>query len=169
MGCREKSSFVNEYELNLQELKVYTFSLNKEWLDYVKNNRTLSEKDDYCDYDVLIGPTADDKLYDTLREYLDGTMTANEAIKVLNVLGYSNQVVLKTQKAVDAVTFIQAKELHGLEQQHFRDIIRADRQSTAIKTMELKKQFTAEREKIEKLNEVKSSLNIHPNSANYNH
>ena len=135
----KNTAIVNAYKLDVSGLKVYEFSLDREWLDFVKSNRLMSADEKYVGYDVLIGPTAEDKLYDTLREYLDGTMTANETIKVLNVLGYSNQIVLKSEKALATVEFVESKELHGLEKDAYRKIIASDRRFAFEKTLELKR------------------------------
>ncbi len=147
----KKKAIVNKYEINLNDLSVYTFNLDREWLDYVSGNRLLSDTGKYREYDVLIGATADDTLYDSLREYLDGIMTAAETIKVLNVLGFSNQIVLKTDKAINALAFLGAKELKGLELAQYRNYIISDRIAASEKTLELKKSFAVEREKIEDL------------------
>ena len=158
----KSTSYINTYNLNEEGLSIHKFSLDKEWLDFVKDNRMLLQNDKYSGYDVLIGPTADDKLYDTLREYLDGTMTANETLKVLDCLGFSEQIVLKTQKAIDKLTFVQAKQLHGMEQQAYRNIIRSDRREAANKTLELKRRFARERELAEsKKSEVSEEVKHH--------
>lgn len=61
---------VNQYKLDLNGLKVYHFEKTKEWLDFVASNRGYSDKKfDISDIDVLIGPTADDRLYTTLQFY----------------------------------------------------------------------------------------------------
>lgn len=143
----KNNSVVNKYELSLSGLKVYEFSLDKEWLDYVKSNRMMSEKGKFKDYDVLIGATADDKLFDTIREYLDETMNAEETIETLNVLGYSQQIVIKSEKALENIQFISSKELHSLEKQSYRNLLVSDRKIASAKTLELKKKFAYIREK----------------------
>ncbi len=146
-------SVVNEYESDFSKLKVYRFSLDKEWLDFVKNNRLFEKEKNYKyeKYDVIIGPTTDDKLYDSLRDYLDGVLTAKETIEIINVMKYSEQTVLKTQKALDALSFTKSKEIIGGEKQEFLKMLKDDRTFAAVKTLELKNIFRERREKIEQL------------------
>lgn len=103
---------VNSYKFLGYGLSMYEFSLDKEWLEFVKANRNgdnpeLLEK--YEKYDVLIGATADDKLYDTIGEYMDGIITAKEAVKYLNIARHSNQIVLKTEEAINQCKFLEAR------------------------------------------------------------
>ncbi len=145
----KRTAIVNRYELDLTGLKVFTFSLDKVWLDFIKSNRGLEENHLYDEYDVLIGPTADDKLYDTLQHYLNGILTASETIKILNVMGYSDQVVLKHDKALESLHFLGSKQLQSLELQQCREVIRTERRIASEKTLELMKQFAKERERRE--------------------
>ena len=80
---------INSYRFKGYGLSIYEFKLDKEWLEFVKANRNVDNPEllkKYNKYDVLIGPMADDKLYDTIGEYIDGIITANEAVKYLNVV-----------------------------------------------------------------------------------
>ncbi len=138
-------SILNTYRLNLDNLNIYTFNLDEEWLEYVRACRQYGDHYEeitakYDAYDVLIGATADDKLFDTVQQYLDGEISAETAIKYLNVAGFSEQVVLKTQKAINALTLVFSKEIKGAEKQHYRQISRQDRQQALDKLNQLKKQ-----------------------------
>lgn len=138
-------SILNTYRLDLDNLNIYTFNLDEEWLEYVRACRQYGDNYEeitakYDEYDVLIGATADDKLFDTVQQYLDGEISAETAIKYLNVAGFSEQVVLKTQKAINALTLVFSKEIKGAEKQHYRQISRQDREQALDKLNQLKKQ-----------------------------
>lgn len=66
-ACNKNRSVLNIYELNLEELNVFTFKPDEQWLEYCMSNRIQSKPVFVGSlYDVLIGPTADDKLFNTL-------------------------------------------------------------------------------------------------------
>ena len=55
-------------------LRKCTFKLDEEWLDFVINNRLgIDSQKKYDKYDILIGPTAENKVFDTVNEYIKGT------------------------------------------------------------------------------------------------
>ena len=64
-GNRATKGFVNEYELDLDQLqsvKCLLFeSPTDEWIDFVMNNRL--NKDFTHDYDIVYGPVANDRVY----------------------------------------------------------------------------------------------------------
>lgn len=139
-ACRKKNSVCNTYSLDLTGLKVHVFKLDKEWLDYVVANRNL-ENIDFPAYDVLVGPIADDKLYNTLEMYEDGYISAEQAVEIMNCMKYGNQYVLKTQKAVNQLQFVESKELYGADKNHYRRIFKQDKETAAERTSELLREF----------------------------
>ena len=136
---------LNEYSLDTENLQIYTFRLDKEWLEYVRACRDYGEnreeiKDVYETYDVLIGPTADDRLFYTVQQYLDGELDAESLIRYLNAAGYATQVVLKTQKAVNALHFIAAKQLSESEKQIEKQMVKEIRIQARNKVNAMKRQ-----------------------------
>lgn len=121
MACKwaarkKEASVVNTYELELDGLNVYRFGLNETWLRYVSGNRGCSEQIyDDSGYDVIAGPTADDRLFVTVQNYLDGNITAERALKQLDIVGYALQFTLKTHKALDNLSFVQSAGLQPEE------------------------------------------------------
>lgn len=104
-ASNKNRSIVNTYEFDLSDLKIYHFEANEEWLKFIQGNRLGEETKDYSSYDILIGPTADDKLFATLNRFIDGEYTAEEAVDVINIMGYNNQIVLRNDKAIDNIKF----------------------------------------------------------------
>jgi hypothetical protein len=81
----------------------------------------------YQKYDILIGPTADDKMFTMLQMYLDNLISAEQAVRYINAAGYSEQITLKTEKAVHQCIFQSFKEITGHQKQMTQDIARRDR------------------------------------------
>lgn len=110
-ACRKKKPVITEYDLELDGLEIYEFSLDKEWLDFVIANRNMENPDfDVEKYDVLIGATADDKLFATIEQYESGLISTGTAIEALNCMRVGTQICIKTLKALGHLQF--TTEMH---------------------------------------------------------
>lgn len=58
------------------------------------------------DYDVVIGPVADDNTMETIQLYISGVLTAKEAVERLRYNKVNNQVSFHTKKALAYLRFI---------------------------------------------------------------
>ncbi len=136
-ACRKNRSFINQYKLEIEAFRVHRFSLNEEWLDFVINNRSLVFTDKYNNYDILIGPIADDKLFGIIDLYESGFISAENAMKIMNCMHYGNQVVIKKQSAADQIKLIGCKELGVREKQDYKEKYQADKKEQIRRTEEL--------------------------------
>jgi len=84
--------------LNVKEFK----EADLEWLEYVVNNRAGRGGDDF---DIVIGPVANDRVYSVVDEYELGTYTPQEAIIRLKTYKLTDQYVFKTKKALQTLAF----------------------------------------------------------------
>lgn len=102
-----ENAFVYVYELTLsEELSIQEFEgLSTEWLEMIKANRTLGGIQH--DFDIMIGPVANDNTMVTVSRYIGGIYTAQEAIERLNYSAANNQVSFHTQKALEYLTQIR--------------------------------------------------------------
>ena len=105
-------TYVNKYELKLDNLKVKEYNLDLEWLLFVCKNRSnmdlaIEEKT----YDVIIGPTADDKLYRTVQNFLDNVYSVDETINILNCMKIDKQINLISKEALNNLEFLGVEEL----------------------------------------------------------
>lgn len=106
---RKKSgtSIINEFEFddeNLGELEVIRYeSANKEWLRFVSDCR--SEQRNGEEYDIIIGPVANDRTFDVISLYLIGVYDEDEAIRRLLPFKLKDQYAFKSGKALDLLTF----------------------------------------------------------------
>lgn len=78
---------------------------NKLWLDYVAKNRR--GKFENIDYDLVIGPVANDDTFPTILLYIDEYIDADNAIKQLLPQKLKDQYTFKTK---DSLTLLKFKE-----------------------------------------------------------
>jgi hypothetical protein len=105
---------VNYYEVDFGELEknftVLKFEkANDEWLDFVYAQRM--GKYDGKQYDVIIGPVANDTLYRVFRMYEDGDIDRDETLKRLKVVELFNQITFCTESAISILRFIKSEVL----------------------------------------------------------
>lgn len=73
------------------------------WLDFVSAHRhgTYEGKQ----YDVIIGPVADDNVYLTFTLYESGVLTKAQVLKALRIRKLFNQYTFTTEKALSLLHF----------------------------------------------------------------
>ncbi len=98
---------VSHFELNermFDQLRILQFNApNGDWLDFVVMNRKniLVPKD----YDLIIGPVANDTTLSVIDDYMDDKYTKEEAIKRLMPQKLTDQFAFTTTKALSALIF----------------------------------------------------------------
>ena len=115
--AKERSGFsvwLNRYELITDDLKIKRFTRDAEWFRYIFANRA-GQEDSLVEYDVIIGPIANDTLYDTLGITTSGFLTPEQATRTLMIGPVYEQIVLKTEKAASALRFLSAETLTSEE------------------------------------------------------
>ena len=105
------NAFVTVYEFNeillkndILKIKIFK-KADEEWLDFVIHNRSI---DSATEYDLVIGPVANDTLYQTLTLYEAGILTKPETIARLKVHPLFDQVSFHSYKALEHLKFIHA-------------------------------------------------------------
>lgn len=97
-------------EEKLKNLNVLCFKTpDKEWLRYVAANRTgkLAGKN----YDVVIGPVANDQAIRTVNNFLTGYFSEDIAIQLLLPQKLKDQYAFKTENALSVLTFLEVMEV----------------------------------------------------------
>ena len=79
-----------------------------EWLDFVVGNR---RGEVHHNFDLIMGPVANDRLYATITLYENGILDANAAIEQLNTHQLFDQLSFHTTKACNLLTFVETFEL----------------------------------------------------------
>lgn len=93
---------VNVYDLNedWNDFKVKKFNYDNEaWLDFVCLCR--KGEDIYKEYDVIIGPVADDDVFKTINMYFRNLWDKTKTLEELRYYKTSNQICITNQKAIE--------------------------------------------------------------------
>lgn len=92
------NTYQNAYTLVLDGLDVKRFSRDEDWYAYIFANRA-GQPDSLADFDVIIGPIANDTLYDTGGILTSGFLAPAQALAVLKCGPAYEQVVIKSERA----------------------------------------------------------------------
>lgn len=94
----------------IRMLNILTFdSADAEWLKYISANRT--DRFFTNSYDIVIGPVANDQAIRTVNNYLKGYFSEEIAIQLLLPQKLKDQYAFKTELALTALKFEEAKYL----------------------------------------------------------
>lgn len=98
-----EGKYLIEYEITIDKnLKVKTFNgLCEEWLEMVKDNRTSGGLQH--DYDIVIGPVANDNTMRTVSLYVEGIYTTAMVLEQLKYFKANDQVSIHTDKALSVI------------------------------------------------------------------
>lgn len=110
---RVSRGYVCVYELDesaLQNLNTLIFEQpTEEWVDFVMKNRT--QKGFVHEFDIVYGPVANDRVYAAFALYEGGLINKQALIAELKAYKLVDQYLFHTEKALQALTFIEAKEV----------------------------------------------------------
>lgn len=91
----------------LFSIKKFT-KADKQWLDFVFQNRKGTAEHNF---DIVIGPVANDTLYATLTLYEAGILTKTETIQRLKIHKLFDQISFHTSKALLHLEFLESYEV----------------------------------------------------------
>ncbi len=80
---------------------------DESWLDFVVHNRRKG-RDSSCGADLIIGPVANDDVFQTVALYEAGQIDAEAAIKRFKIKTLFNQYLFVNEKALGYLTFEQS-------------------------------------------------------------
>lgn len=105
--------YVNTYEYDEDMEAMFetlVFELPDEaWLDFVMANRM--NPDFKHNYDIVKGPVANDRVYASFALYEAGLLDKHELINELRAYKLVNQTLIHTERALESVKWIDAKEV----------------------------------------------------------
>lgn len=95
----------NESILKGDDLKVLSFSAySKEWAEFVFNNRTQENQAQSHEYDIVVGPIANDRVGIQIRRFIEGDISFDTFLEKLKFMkGITFQYYFGTQKAVETL------------------------------------------------------------------
>lgn len=112
---REAKPIVSVYHLRQQDIigccksKIFT-AYDKEWLEFVTASRLGKEV--WKGYDYIEGGIANDRVVNTVRLYMTGFISADEALRRLKYYKPTNQICILNQKLLDEhLTFVESQEV----------------------------------------------------------
>ena len=127
-ACRKGTPIITEYTLDTNDLDIKQFNLDKEWLDFIVQNRQEYGMDfPYEKKDILIGATADDKMFATIEQYESGLISDDIAIKALNCMEVGIQLCIRTDKALEKLEYKKAIIIPNTRIKEVRNINRENR------------------------------------------
>ena len=120
--------YANHYQLDMDGLRV--LNLNEagfsilNWLTILLENRKFNVADgmpqrakayllenfkiDYRDYDIIIGYRANDSYFSYASDFVNGTLSLHDLSEAMRLGKLGEQIVLKSKKAFEALTFVEA-------------------------------------------------------------
>ena len=124
----DRDGYANHYQLEMTGLSV--LNLNEpeynilNWLVILLENRKFNVaeglpqrakayllenfKVDYKKYDIIIGYRANDSYFSYAGDFVNGTLSLSDLSEAMRLGKLGEQVVLKSKKAFDALTFVEA-------------------------------------------------------------
>lgn len=130
-----KDGYANHYQLNLDGLSILNLNgpeyniLN--WLTILLENRKFNVAEglpqrakayllenfklDYKKYDIIVGYRANDSYFSYAGDFVNSTLSLSDLSEAMRLGKLGEQVVLKSKKAFDALTFVEAIKAPGEE------------------------------------------------------
>lgn len=135
-ACQEnQDGFANKYELDVEGLRLLDLDGGEyhilNWLAILLQNRTFRLNSDltqrsadyiseyylpeYESYDVIVGYRADDSYFSFANAFLNNSISLERLEEVMYLGNLGEQVAIKSQRAFDNLTFLEARRVDSLE------------------------------------------------------
>ena len=128
--ARRRKTIVNHYRLDMEGLSVLNLNTPEynilNWLAILLENRKFNVaaglpqrakayllenfKVDYKNCDIIIGYRANDSYFSYAGDFVNGTLSLSDLSEAMRLGKLGEQVVLKSRKTFDALTFVEAVE-----------------------------------------------------------
>ena len=124
----DSDGYANHYQLDMSGLSILNLNSPEynilNWLAILLENRKFNVteglpqraktylmenfKVDYKRYDIIIGYRANDSYFSYAGDFVNGTLSLSDLSEAMRLGRLGEQVVLKSRKAFDALTFVEA-------------------------------------------------------------
>ncbi|MCR5092294.1 MAG: DUF3990 domain-containing protein [Bacilli bacterium] len=112
------NSCVYSFSFNGDDLKIYKFDCDLEWMlavcyyrgtldNYSDHEKVLKIIDKIKDADVIIAPIADNRMFYIMSQFAEGEINADVAIHSLSASKLGFQYIMKTDKAINSLVPIE--------------------------------------------------------------
>ena len=110
---RGQTAWLNTYKISLSEKKLWKIkrfeTYDKDWLDLVAQCRNGN---DVCDYDMIIGGIANDRVIMTLDRYFSNEISQEEALGILRFEKPNIQYCIRSERMLqECLTYIESKQI----------------------------------------------------------
>ena len=119
------TTYLNCFVFDPEGLRIRHFSRDPEWFDYIYANRA-GQEDALREYDVIVGPIANDTIYDTWGITTSGLIRRDQALALLSEGPVYEQTVIKTERALSALRYADAVALTSDEIRGYREAVRRE-------------------------------------------
>ena len=92
----------NEFTKTICKIKRFD-AYDEEWLDFIVKNRDKNSETPTHDFDIVIGPVANDKVQTTLRLYLKKKISKEKFLKMLTFHEETHQICFCTLKSLQTI------------------------------------------------------------------
>lgn len=124
---QNQTTYINKYELDLSNLKVKMFERDEEWFRYIFDNRR-GKTDKLAEYDVIIGPIANDTIYDVMGITTSGFLEDEDALQLLQVGKEYHQIAIKSPLAKEQLKWLGYESIEEKELLVYRNLVEAEEQ-----------------------------------------
>ena len=107
-------------------LKIVQFQRSKEWFEYIYQNRRVN---DTIEADVVMGPIANDTIYETFGIISSGYLRTDEALSLLMLGPEYIQVALKTEKAASQLTWLKADQITAESEKNMKELLKKEQEA----------------------------------------
>lgn len=105
-------SVVNTYELDVSGLRIQRFGRDEDWFRCVFDHRRGR---DSLTADVIIGPIANDTIFETYGIVSSGFLKDEEALRLLQIGPEYMQVAIRTEKAKQQLKWLEAERIAQMD------------------------------------------------------
>jgi hypothetical protein len=109
-----RTIIINCYELHTAGLNILRLERDDKWFEYIYSNRYL-KPDLYPEADVIIGPIANDTIFDTMGIFTSGYLSKEDVLPLMKLGPEYRQTVLKTEKASGQLKWVKSIEVPDSE------------------------------------------------------
>lgn len=134
------TTYINTYELDTNNLNIKRLRKDKHWFRNIYFNR-INVKDIYADYDVVIGPIANDTIFDTLGIITSGIFSDKESLKLMQAGNRYTQIVIKSLKALNNLKWESAEEINEEDIDRYRKIVKKEEEKYQQKLADIIEKF----------------------------
>ncbi len=115
--CQKDRGSVYVLDANYDGLKIKTLTVSLEWMIWIAINRGRVEEykntnlyqkiiKEMEEYDVIVAPIADNRMFTTINDFVNGGISSIAAINSIKALELGNQIIFKSEKALSQLKIL---------------------------------------------------------------